>query len=177
MDESIPPAALKQQKIPYHLEKKAQEEENRLRDIGVIEDVPSNQATTWCTNPVVVPKPHNPTAIRYCSDMRLPNTDIKRPVTDILSVEDLKVKLHGPSVFSVLDMNEGYHQLELDEGSHHMTTFYGTKNKMRYMRLNYRTISAQDIFGKAMNDTIDGLQGVCHIRDVFTVHGKRWQGA
>ncbi len=30
VDESIPPAALKQRKIPYHLEKKAQEEENRF---------------------------------------------------------------------------------------------------------------------------------------------------
>ena len=52
-------------------------------------------------------------------------------------------------------MNEGYHQLELDEDSRHLTAFYGTDCKMRYTRLNYGTISARNIFDKVMNDTID----------------------
>jgi len=69
-------------------------------------------------------------------------------------------------------MNEGYHQLELDDDSRHLTTFYGTDCKMRYTRLNYGTISAQDIFDKAMDDTIAGLNGVLHIRDDFIVLAK-----
>ena len=69
-------------------------------------------------------------------------------------------------------MNEGYHQPELDEDSRHLTTFYGTHYKMRYTRLNYGTISAQDIFDKAMADTIAGLNGVLHIRDDFIVFSK-----
>ena len=43
---------------------------------------------------------------------------------------------------------------------------------MRYTRLNYGTISAQDIFDKAMDDTTEGLSGVLHIRDDFIVFGK-----
>ncbi|KAK3751657.1 hypothetical protein QZH41_005866 [Actinostola sp. cb2023] len=70
---------------------------------------------------------------------------------------------------SVLDMNEGYHQLKLDESSRHLTTFYGTTKKFRYKRLNFGAISSQDIFDKAMDDTIDGLEGVLHIRDDFVV--------
>ena len=69
-------------------------------------------------------------------------------------------------------MNEGYHQLELDDDSRHLTTFYGTDCKMMYTRLNYGTISAQDIFDKAMDDTVAGLNGVLHIRDDFIVFGK-----
>ena len=69
-------------------------------------------------------------------------------------------------------MNEGYHQLELDEDSRHMTTLYGTKHKIRYTRLNYGTISSQYIFDKAMGDTVAGLDGVLHIRDDFIVFGK-----
>ena len=109
----------------------------------MIEAVPNDQPTTWCTNPVIAPKPHNPEAIRFCSDMRVPNTAILRPVTEALTVEDIKFKLEGYTVLSVLDMNEGYHQLELDESSRHMITFYGTECKMRYTRLNYGPISAQ----------------------------------
>jgi len=104
--------------------------------------------------------------------MRVPNTAILRPVTKALTVEDIKFKLEGATVFSVLDLNEGYHQLELDEDSRHLTTFCGTHSKMRYTRLNYDTISAQDIFEKAMDDTIAGLNGVLHIKDDFIAFDK-----
>ena len=72
--------------------------------MGIIEPVPDDQPTTWFTNPVVVPKPHSSEAIRYCSDMRAPNTAIRRPVTEVPTVADIKFKLEGARVFSVLDM-------------------------------------------------------------------------
>ena len=112
------------------------------------------------------------TLLRFCSDMRVLNTATLCPVTEALTVEDIKFKLEGATVFGVLDMNDGYHQLELDEGSRHLTTFYGTECKMRYTRLNHGTISAQDIFNKAMDDTIAGLNDVAHIRDNFIIFGK-----
>lgn len=40
---------------------------------------------------------------------------------------------------------------------------------MRYRRRNYGTISAQDIINKAMDDTIESLKVVLHIRDDFIV--------
>ena len=154
VDESIQPVAHKQRLIPYNLAQEAAQEELRLKEQGVIEAVPNNQPTTWCTNPVIAPKPHNPEAIRFCSDMRVPNTAILNPVTEALTVEDIKFKLEGSTVFSVLDMNDGYHQLALDESSRHMTIFYGTECKIRYTKLNYETIPAQDIFDKPMDDTV-----------------------
>ena len=75
-------------------------------------------------------------------------------------------------VFFALNMNEGYHQLELDEDSRHLITFYGTDCKMRYTRLNYGTISAHNTFDITMDDTIAGLNGVLQIRDDFIVSGK-----
>jgi hypothetical protein len=171
VDNDVTPVVQKRGKIAYNLEKKAREEEERLLEIGVIEKVPDSVPTTWCTNPVVAPKPRNPSAIRYCSNMRVPNVAIKRPMTEALTVEDVKVRLAGSSMFTVLDMNESYHQLELELESRHLTTFYGTDGRYRYKRLNYGTISAQDIFDKAMDDTIQGLDDVLHIRDDFVVHG------
>ncbi|KAK2563381.1 hypothetical protein P5673_013077 [Acropora cervicornis] len=91
---------------------KAAKEEQRVKELGIIEAVTD----------------------------RVPNTAILRPVTEALTVEDIKLWLEGATVFSVLDMNEGYHQLELDEDSRHLTTVYGTDCKMRYTRLNYGTI-------------------------------------
>ena len=104
--------------------------------------------------------------------MRVPHTAILRPLCLPLTVENIKFKLEGATVFSLLDMNEGYYQPELDESNRHITTFYGTECKMRYIRLNYVTISAQDIFDKAMDDTISGLQGELYMRDDFIVFGR-----
>ena len=171
VDDDIEPIAHKRRKIPYHLEQKAAKEEERLIELGVLERVPDNTPTTWCSNPVIVPKP-NSDKIRYCSDMRVPNTAIKRPVMEPLTVEDIKIRLNGATVFSVLDMNEGYHQLQLDPDSRHLTTFHGVNGKMRYKRLNYGTISAQDVFDKAMDNTISDLNNVMHIRDDFICFGK-----
>ena len=89
-----------------------------------------------------------------------------------MSVEDIKVQLNGSCVFSTLDMNEAYHQIELAKESRHLTTFYGVGGRLRYRRLNYGTISSQDIFDRCVDDTIRGLKGVVHIRDDFIVHGS-----
>ena len=83
VDESVTPVAHKQRKVPYNLNEKAKREEQRLVEMGIIEAVPDDQPTTWCTNPVIAPKPHNPEGIRCCSDMRAPNTAMKRPVTEV----------------------------------------------------------------------------------------------
>ena len=38
--------------------------------------------------------------------MRVPNTAIKRPITEALTVDDVRVKLNNATVFSILDMNK-----------------------------------------------------------------------
>ena len=53
-----------------------------------------------------------------------------------------------------------------------LTTFYGTECKMRYTRLIYGTMSAHDIFDKAMDDSIARLNDVLHIRDYFILFGN-----
>ena len=73
-------------------------------------------------------------------------------------------------------MNEGYHQIDLEEeSSRHVTTFYGGNGKKRYTRLNHGTISSQDIFGNIMTKTTGDIPGVLHIRDDILVHGKTQQ--
>ena len=96
----------------------------------------------------------------------------QKPLDIALTWDDIRVRLAGSKVFSILDMNEAYCQLELCEESCHLTTFYGTHDRMRYKRLNHGGQSAQDIFDKAMDDTIHGLDGVLRIRDDFIIHGS-----
>ena len=175
IDHSVEPVVQKQRKIPYNLKQKVLQDKKSLQSLGIIEDVPGDETTTWVTNPVIAPKPNNPDEIRYRTNMRPPNKAIKRPITKVPSVEDIAVKLNGSTVFSKLDINEGYHQIELEEESCHATTFYGGNGKKRYTRLNYGTISSQDIFDNIMTKTTRDTPGVLHIRDDILVHGKTQQ--
>ena len=54
--------------------------------------------------------------------------------------------LNGATVFSHLDMNHGYHQIELQENSRDITTFSTHIGLYRYKRLNFGTRSAGEIF-------------------------------
>ncbi|PFX14664.1 hypothetical protein AWC38_SpisGene21155 [Stylophora pistillata] len=85
VDETVNPIAHKPRRILCNLAQIAAKEEQRLKELGVIETVPVDQSTTWCNNPVIAPKPDNLEAIRFCSQMKVPNTAILRPVTEALT--------------------------------------------------------------------------------------------
>ena len=58
------------------------------------------------------------------------------------TLDDIINELNGATVFSHLDMNHGYHQLELKENSRDITTFATHVGLYRYKRLNFGTRSA-----------------------------------
>ena len=47
--------------------------------------------------------------------MRVANQAIEREQHPVPTVEDLIVDLNGATVFSKIDLNQGYHQLELEK--------------------------------------------------------------
>ena len=106
----------------------------KLKEDDIIEDAPTDRPTTWVSNLVLAPKPKDPdpTAIRFCVDSRVPNKAIRRNLNNLPTVHDILLALNGAQVFSHLDMNSGYHQLELDECSRDVTTFYTHEGLKRY---------------------------------------------
>ena len=56
IDSTVEPIVQKPRKVPYNLEKQVEEEEERLLAMGILETVPDEVPTTWCTNPVVAPR-------------------------------------------------------------------------------------------------------------------------
>ena len=56
VNEDAHPVAHKQRRIPYNLAQKAAKEEQRIKELGIIEAVPDSQPTAWCTSPVITGK-------------------------------------------------------------------------------------------------------------------------
>ena len=107
IDMDIKPVAPPHRRIPYHLRDKVEEEIQRLEDIDVIERVTG--PTPWVSPVVIVPKPNG--SIRLCVDMRQPNRAIQRERHIIPTLEDILAEVNGSKIFSVIDLNQAYHQV------------------------------------------------------------------
>ena len=171
VDESVTPVAQVNPRIPYHYQDKLKEQLQKLEEAGVVESVPDDEPTTWISPLVIQPK-KAVGEIRICVDMRKPNEATLREKREFPTVEDILQELNGAVRFSKLDLNHGYHQLELDVGSRHLTTFPTPWGLKRYTRLNFGTVIAQKVLHEEVKKTIAGVQGAKNITDDIIVYGK-----
>ena len=98
------------------------------------------------SQPVFPPKLSDPTDICMCLNMRSANKAIllTRHITPTL--KEIMSDLNGAVKFSKLDLNQGYHQLLLDEDSGYITTFTTHIGLWRYKHLNFGICCVSEIF-------------------------------
>ena len=130
IDEMIQPVAQPHRRIPFHVRKQLEQELKRDGELGVIDRVEG--ATPWVSPLVVVPKPKSEGQIRVCVDMRQAIQAIigERHITP--TINELVNNLNGAAVFSKLDLNQGYNQLELEPSSRYFTMFSTQVGLCRY---------------------------------------------
>ena len=116
----------------------------KLKDLGIIKDAVGS--TSWVSNMVAAPKPKDPESVRICVDMRIANKAIERERHPMPTVEKIKHDLNGATFCSKLDLNGGYHQIELHPDSRYITTFSTHSGLKRYKRRNCGKCSAAEVF-------------------------------
>ena len=87
-------------------------------------------------------------------------------------MDDILYDLNGAVIFSKLDLNSGYHQLELDEMSKYITTISTHVGLRRYKRLNFGINSAAEIFQDVIHTCISGIQGAINVSDDIMIFGR-----
>ena len=103
--------------------------------------------------------------------MRVANQAV-RHVRDVTSTIDVIIlELNGSSYFTKLDLNKGYHQLELAPESRYITTFSANQKLWRYKRLIFGLSSAAEVFYNAIQNTLQGIPKTFNISDDIFVHG------
>ena len=169
IDTSVQPVAQPHRRIPFHVRKKVEDKLVELENADIIEKV--DGPTPWISPIVTPPKPGNPDEIRLCVDTRGPNTAIKRERHITPPIEHVISDLNGARVFSKLDLNQGYHQIMLDESSLYITTFSTHVGQRRYKRLNFGICCASEIFQNVVRESLDGLPGVMNVSDDILING------
>ena len=169
IDESVQPVARQHRRIPINLREKVETAIKKLEDQDIIEQV-TEGPTPWVSSPVFVPKTNG--SIRLCVDMRAANQAIQRTRHAVPTVDEILSDLNGSAVFSKLDLNQGYHQLELDPASRYITTFSTHLGLYRYKRLNFGINCASEIFQHAVRSVLKGINNVINVSDDILIYSQ-----
>ena len=162
INESIPPVAQVERRIPFSLRESVRAEIKNLEEQDIIEDVTS-EATPWLSQLVIVPKPSY--KIRLCIDMRNANTAIKRTRFPTPTIDDLIFRLKSAQYCTKLDLNAAFHQLELDERSRYITAFQTEDRIKRFKRLILGLNSASEQLQHHLHTLLADISSVINIAD------------
>lgn len=165
---TVKPLAQPLRRIPFSRRQKVIEKLDELEKLGVIEKVTT--PTTWINPLVAIEKPNGD--IRICLDMRQANQAIRREKHPVPTVEETLQELSNAKVFTKLDLNMAFHQIELDPNSRDITTFAAPNGLYRYTRLLFGINMATEKFQNLIWQVLKDCPGTHNLHDDILVVGK-----
>ena len=167
IDETVTPVAQTSRQIPFKMRKQVEQKIDELEKCDFIEKVTG--PSPWVSNLVPVPKKNND--IKLAVDMRQANKAILRERYPLSNIDDTLEQMNGACVFSRLDLNQAFHQIEILPESRYILTFV-TPNKgmYRYKRLIYGVTSASEIFQRIMQQILQDIPGCRVIIDDIIIY-------
>ena len=96
------------------------------------------------------------------------NKFVKQVPVQNMNVNDLLTKISGGRIFSRLDLEGAYLQLQLDESSKDLTTINTPFGLYRYERLPYDISASPGIFEGCIRQVLQGLPGVVSYMMTFS---------
>ncbi len=166
LNPTIKPVIQPLRRIPLALRDGVSAELKQLLDVGIIEPV---DASPWVSNLVVAQKKSG--ALRVCVDLRAVNKAVIPDRFPLPTSEELTAQFHGSTVFSKLDLRQGYLQVPLHPNSRNLTAFVTHAGVFRYTRMPFGLSSAPSCFQKIMVSVLAGIPGVAIYLDNVVIHG------
>lgn len=123
---------------------------------GII--VKRDEPTAWVNSMLVVEKKDG--SIRLCIDPRELNRAIMREHYQVPTFDDVLPRLAGKTVFSIIDMKDGFWHVELDEESSKLVTFNTPFGRYSFTRLPFGISSAPEVFQKRAQQAFGDIDGI-----------------
>lgn len=163
------PVSFHSRPIPVPLKEKTKEQLDFLEKHHIITKVPPGVPTPWCSQMHVVHKKdgHN---VRICIDPKFLNKALLREFHPIKTIEDIVANVQGSKLFTVLDANMGFFQIQLDHESQLLTAFNTPWGRYMYQRLPMGISSAPEIYQRKIEEIFEGLSNFDNIFDDCLIH-------
>lgn len=163
-----PFAIITPRRVPVPLMEKVEKELQEMQHEGVIEEV--RDPTEWCAPMVIVTKSNG--QIRICADFTELNKYVLRERLQLPSVDETLAQLQEAKIFTKLDANSGFWQLQLTEKSSNYLTFITPFGRFRYKRLPFGICSAPEVYQRIMFEILGHKKGVVVHMDDIVIFGK-----
>lgn len=168
IDESVKPVIQSYRRLAAPLEERVNKKISDLLAADIIE--PYNGPCRWVSAMVVEPKKDGD--IRICIDMRMANKAIRKEPYPLPTVEEIYAKVGRSKFFSLLDIRQAFHQVELGDRSRYITAFITSKGIFQYKRLLFGVACAPEKFQKIMQTIVAGCEGCAVYIDDILIFGR-----
>ena len=166
----VSPVVHPPRRVPHSKREPLKNELDRMVEAGILEKVPLNEPTDWVSSLVCVDNPDG--SIRVCLDPKDLNVAIKREHYPLPLVDDITANCAGATLFSTLDAEKAFYQIQLDEETSKLLTFNTPFGRYRYLRMPMGIKSAPEVYQQRMEQVFEGLPGVKVIMDDIIIHGR-----
>ena len=154
--------------VPIPLIPKVKAELERMKALGVISKI--DEPTDWCAGMVVVPKADG--RVRICGDLTRLNKCVKRERHMLPSVDHILAQMGDAKIFSKLNANSGFWQIQLAKESAKLTTFITPFGRYHFNRLPFGITSVPEYFQKKMAEVLRDCDGVVCLMDDILIYGR-----
>ena len=162
---NVPP-----RRIPSSLKRGVKRALDRLARKGIIEKV-NKPTAQHCINHLVVVEKDDKN-LRLCLDPRELNGLIITQHHLLPTISEIAEKLKYNKYFTVLDLKDGYHQIELDEDSSNLCCFATPFGIYKYKRLPFGLTCSSEIFQGRMEEEFGDIPNVMVFQDDILIHAK-----
>ena len=129
------------------------------------------EPTPRCSPLTSVDRPNK--KLRICMDpVRTLNFAIKRPLYPMPTLEKNLHQLVNAKCFTLAGALVGFSQVQLDDGSSHLTTMHIPIGRVGWLRLPSGICSAPAEFQRGQREVLEGLDEVINIADDILIFGR-----
>lgn len=162
------PIAKPPRRIPAKIVDRVKQKIDELEATGIVERV--DEPAQWVHNLVVVEKPDG--SVRLCLDPRELNNALLDEFFMIPTLEDISQKIHGAEFYTVLDLKDGFYQIELDVEASKLCTFSTPFGCYRFKRFPFGLKMGPELCQKYNTEHFGKIDGTAIYLDDILVTGK-----